>query len=160
MNMIDAVFTRAEGQRGVDMDMARAELKITVAKLIEVAYSNDREMTVKIVRSKGPFKLTVDQSGHATLSASAGKMNFSGSPALEKIGANIKSVSVNFSNGGGSKVNYHASFDIKVAKIAFTGDFDIEELIASCSGLLCQAAKAMKGRHQMYEIELKKIMGH
>ena len=117
-------------------------------------------MTAKIVLSKGSFKLTVDQHGNATLSDSVGSVTFSRTPTLEKIGANIKTINVSFSSGEGSEVNYHASFDMKVAKIAKSGSFDIEDLITSCSGLLCRAARAMKGRNHAYELELQGIMGN
>lgn len=140
------------------MSMTRTDIKVTIAKLIEVAYSKDKGLTGKIVRSKGGFKLTVDQSGEATLSATAGVLTFSGSSTLEKIGIKIKFITVVFSSGVGHKVNYHASFDLKVAKISISGSFDIEDLILSCSGLLCIAARAMKGRHKAYELELQKIM--
>lgn len=142
------------------MDVTRTELKVTIAKLIEVAYSKDKGMTTKIVRSKGPFRLEVDQDGNARLWGTAGMLTFSGGSTLDKIGANIRNVSVSFSSGGGSKIDYRAEFDLKVAKIGISGGFDIEELITSCSGLLCKAARAMKQRHQLYELELQKIMGH
>lgn len=54
------------------MDIKRTEAKITIAKLIERAYSKDKGMTVKIMAQKGSAKLTVDQNGKATLSGSAG----------------------------------------------------------------------------------------
>lgn len=146
--------------KGTPMDPTRTELKITIAKLIEVAYSKDKGLTTKIVREKGPFKLTVDQDGQAGLSSKFGIVNFSGSDALDKIGANIKSISVNFSNHGGDKIKYTAIIDIKAAKMAISGDFDIEALITSCSGLLCQAARALKGRHHVYDMELQRIMGY
>jgi len=142
------------------MGISRTELKVTIAKLIEVAYSKDKGLTTSIMRSKGPFKLEVDQDGKATLTGTVGAVSFSGTPTLEKIGANIKAVSVSFTRGKGSKVDYHAEFDLKVAKIGVSGGFDIEELIFSCSGLLCKAARALKGRHQLYELELQRIMGH
>ena len=72
------------------MDLNRTEAKITVAKLIELAYSKDKGMTVKIMAQKGNAKLTVDQNGKATLSGSAGFVTFSGTPALQQIGAKIK----------------------------------------------------------------------
>ncbi|WP_278248886.1 hypothetical protein [Phytopseudomonas dryadis] len=37
-------------------------------------------------------------------------------------------------------------------------EFDLEALITACSGLLCQAARVMKGRHKAYERELERIM--
>ena len=142
------------------MNPTRSEIKITLAKLIEVAYSTDKGLTTKIVKEKGSFKLSVDQEGNARLSGKLGMVNFSGSETLDKIGANIKSVSVNFSNGEGGKITYTAMVDIKSAKLAISGSFDIEELILSCSGFLCRAARAMKGRHTAYDMELQRIMGY
>lgn len=142
------------------MELKRTEAKITIAKFIELAYSKDKGITTKIMAKKGNARLTVDQDGNATLSGSAGILTFSGTPVLETVGAKIKRVSVNFSNKGGMKVGYTASFDLEYIKLSVLGDFDLQELITSCSGLLCQAARAIKGRNQAYEMELKKIMGH
>jgi len=142
------------------MNPTRTELKITIAKLIEAAYSQDKGLTTKIVRSKGAFKLTVDQNGNARLTGKVGAVSFSGSDTLDKIGASIKFVNVSFSNGGSGNVKYTAMIDIKSAKIAISGSFNMEKLITSCSGLLCKAARALKGRHQAYDMELQRIMGH
>lgn len=142
------------------MNLKRSEAKITVAKLIELAYSQDKGMTVKIMAKKGSAKLTVDQNGNATLSGSAGILTFSGAPALEKIGAKIKRVSVDFDHKNGTKVNYTATFDLEYISLSVFDDFDFEELITSCSGLLCHAARAFKGRHHVYDMELQKIMGN
>jgi len=142
------------------MNPTRSELKITIAKLLEIAYSKDKGLTTKIVRTKGLFKLTVDQNGNARLSGKIGVVAFSGSETLDKIGANIKFVSVSFSNGGSSNIKYTAMIDIKSARIAISGNFNIEALITSCSGLLCRAARALKGQHHAYDMELQRIMGH
>lgn len=142
------------------MEFKRTEAKITIAKLVELAYSRDKGMTAKIMAKKGSAKLTVEQNGNATLSGSAGILIFSGTPVLEKIGVKIKRVSVSFSNKGGMKVSYTATYDLEYIKLSVLGEFDLEELITSCSGLLCQAARALKGRHHAYEMELKKIMGY
>lgn len=141
------------------MNMTRSEVKITVAKLIEVAYSKDKGLTTKIMAEKGRFKLVVDQNGHATLSGNAGVLTFSGKPTLEKIGVKIKRISVNFENKGKMKVGYSITINLAVISLTVNGDFDLAELIISCSGLLCIAARALKGRHKMYEMELQKIMG-
>lgn len=142
------------------MDFKRTEAKITIAKLIELAYSKDKEMTVKLMAQKGGAKLTVDQDGNATLSGSAGILTFSGTPVLEKIGAKIKRVSVSFEHKEGMKVDYTATFDLEYIKLSVIGDFDLEALITSCSGILCQAARALKGRNQAYDMELQRIMGY
>ncbi len=141
------------------MDLKRTEAKITVAKLLELAYSKDKGMTVKIMAKKGNAKLTVDQHGNATLSGSAGSLTFSGSPALEQIGAKIKRVSISFSNQDGMQVGYSATYSLEVISVTVNGDFDLEALITSCSGLLCRAARALKGRHREYDQELQEIMG-
>jgi hypothetical protein len=138
---------------------SRVEVKITIAKLIELAYSKDRGVTTKIVRKNGSFNLTVDQDGNATLSGSAGILTFKGDTALSGLGAKVKNVSIMFSHGDGNKVTYTAMYSFSsAANIAVSGNLDIEELILSCSGLLCQAARALKGNHASYEMELKKIM--
>ena len=58
------------------------------------------------------------------------------------------------------KVGYNATFDLEFIKLSVLGDFDLETLITSCSGLLCRAARAMKGRHRAYDAELQRIMGY
>lgn len=140
------------------MNPTNSELKITIAKLIDLAYSTNKGATVKIVRKKGNFKLTVDQDGKAVLSGSAGAVTFSGESALETIGAKIKRVSINFKKGDDNTIEYRATFSLEIISLSVGGDFDVEELITSCSGLLCKAAKAIKERNLRYEQELKKIM--
>lgn len=142
------------------MDLKRTEAKITIAKFLELAYSKDEGMTVKIMAKKGGMRLTVDQNGKATLSGAAGIVTFSGAPVLDKIGAKIKRVSVSFNNKDGINVGYSATFDLEYMKLTVMGDFDLEKLITSCSGLLCSAARALKGRHHAYDMELQKIMGY
>jgi len=142
------------------MDLKRTEAKITIAKFLELAYSKDKGMTVKILAKKGGARLTIDQNGKATLSGSAGIVTFSGTPVLERIGAKIKRVHVTFNNKGEMNVGYTATFDLEYIKLTVMGDFNLEKLITSCSGLLCRAARALKGRHQSYEMELQKIMGY
>lgn len=142
------------------MNPTRIELKITIAKLIEVAYSKSKGLTTKIIREKGSFKLTVDQDGNARLSGKAGVVVFAAGDKFDEIGVNIKSVSVNFTNDEKGRVKYTAMIDIKAAKMAISGSFDVEKLITSCSGVLCRAAKALKDRHHAYDMELQRIMGY
>ena len=139
----------------------QVEVKITIAKLLEIAYSKNKGVTTKIIRSKGSFKLTVDPSGNATLSGGVGMLTYRADSALSGLGAQVKSVSVSFSKGDGDDIKYHATFQfVGVASISVVGFFNVEKLILSCSGLLCIAARALNGRHAAYEMELKRIMGH
>jgi len=138
----------------------QTEVKITIAKLLEVAYSKNKGVTTKIVRKKGNFKLTVDSRGNATLSGSVGILMFKANSALEGLRAKIKNISISFSKGDGNDVKYIAMINfVGVAAISVSGKFNIEELILSCSGIFCIAARALKGRHRTYDMELQKIMG-
>lgn len=67
-------------------------------------------------------------------------------------------MTVNFENKEKIKVGYSATFNLEVISLTVIGGFDLEELITSCSGLLCQAARALKGRHKAYDMELQRIM--
>ena len=99
------------------MALKRAEAKITVAKFIELAYSKDKCITSKIMAKKGNVKLTVDQNGKATLSGSAGMLTFSGAPVLQRIGAKVKRVSVNFNNEDGmNEGRLFRNFQLRVFK--------------------------------------------
>lgn len=42
------------------MEPESAELKLTITKLIEVAYSTNKEITLQIVRSKGNLTIKVN----------------------------------------------------------------------------------------------------
>lgn len=139
----------------------KAEVKVVIAKLIEVAYSRNKGITTKIVRKKGGFKVTVDQNGKVMLYGTAGALTFNGGAALESLGVKVKMVSISFTKGDGDNVNYQGTFNFAggAASISVSGTFSIEELITSCSGLLCQAARLIKVRHQAYENELQRIMG-
>jgi len=111
-----------------------AKIKLTIAKLIEIAYTTDNKLTASILSQKGSAKLTVDRHGNATLSNSAGIVTFKGSPALDSVGLKIKSVSVNFTNQDGMEIGYTAAVDVKAMTVMVSGSFDLEKMITSCSG--------------------------
>lgn len=137
-------------------------VKITIAKLIQIAYTKNKGLTTKIVLKKGRFKITISESGRVKLHGSAGVLSFNGSAALEELGAKIKFATIHFSKAEGNSANYRASvafFGDKLS-IVVSGTFDIEELITSCSGLLCQAARLLKGNNKRNDKRLKEIMGN
>lgn len=140
------------------VNFGNTEAKITVGKLFERAYSENKGATVRIVAKKGSAKLTIDQDGKAILSNTAGVVIFSGNPVLNKIGIKIKRVNIIFSNEDGMNIGYKATFDFVAGGVAVSGKFNLEKLILSCSGLLCKAARTMKNRHLSYERELQGIM--
>jgi len=140
----------------------RVELKLTIAKLIELAYSKNKGMTTKIIRKKGNFKISIDQNGKVMLHGSAGVFAFNGGTALEGLGAKIKMASIIFTKGKGNNVNFKATFSFVggVGAISIIGSFDFEKLITYCSGLLCQAARLLKKRNIEQDKALKRIMGN
>lgn len=135
------------------------QARITIAKLIEAAYSKDEGLTVKIVRSYEDFRLAVDENGNATLSGGAGMIRFNSDNAISSFGAKVKNISVTFSTGENDNVNYTAVISFqKVAGIMVVGSFNILQLITSCSGLLCRAARALTGG-SAHDMQLRRVMG-
>ena len=135
------------------------KLKITIAKLIELSIENNEKIALQIVRSKGSIKLTVDESGKATLSSKGGVLTFKGDPALESMGLSVKFISVAFERNDDGTLKYSGSFKIGFATLFVNGRFDVERLILSCSGILCKAARALKNRnHILRNQELEEIM--
>lgn len=141
-------------------EVSNAEIKLTIAKLVELAYSEDKGLTAKIVAQKGSFKISVDQSGNASLSSSVGIVTFKGSPALESLGLKLKRASISFTRGEGFTASYIASFNFGVFVGSYSGIVDVERLIIACSGLLCIASRGIKGRDKHLEDELNKAMGY
>jgi len=137
----------------------QTKLKITLAKLLELSIDTNKEVALKIIRSKGSFKLTVDHNGNAKLSGSAGILTFKGNPVLEELGATVKFVSILFGKNDDNTINYSGTFKIGVYSMSLSGDIDIEKLILGCSGLLCAAARALKNRNNnIRERMLQEVM--
>jgi hypothetical protein len=140
--------------------LTNAEVKLIIAKLIDVAYSKDKGVTTKIVMDKGLFKMTMDADGNVALSGKGGYLRFSGKPALEQIGVAMKRLTVNFVAGQNGNVHFIAGINLKITTFTVSGDFNIVDLITACSGLLCQAARLVKVRNSAAELELKRVMGY
>ena len=140
---------------------SRVKAKVTIAKLFELAYAQDKGLTTKISTGTKNFKITVDQNGNAVLSGAAGSVTFKGEPALSSLGAKIKNISVSFSHGEEKRIKYTAMYSFGGAMdISLSGSFDIEKLLLACSGLLCRAARALKGNYSAYDMQLEKVMGY
>ncbi|WP_338091432.1 hypothetical protein, partial [Photobacterium sanguinicancri] len=139
---------------------SRIEAKVTIAKLLEVAYSKNKGITTELMRSKDNFKVTVDQHGKVLMSGSVGVLTFSADDALKELGVNVKFISVSFSKVDEKNIKYKATFTfMKVASLSISGNFDIEDMILSCSGILCRAARALKNRPAVIEHELQRAIG-
>ncbi len=139
--------------------ITRAEFKITIAKLIEVAYSTNKGVTTSLLIQVGNAKLNVNQNGDCVLSGKAGIVTFKGKGVLEELGVQVKKIGVSFNIASDGSVDYTGTMAWGFFSISIKGNFNAEKLILSCSGLLCRAARALKGRPAYIERELAKAMG-
>jgi len=136
------------------------ELKLTIAKLLELSYRKDSGMTAQLIRQVGQVKLAVDANGNATLSGKAGHIAFSASEVTRQIGASVKAITVLMSVDEERLIRYNASFKIGWASVGVSGSIDVEKLITSCSGLLCQTARLLQGRSVELDRQLQEAMGY
>jgi hypothetical protein len=84
-----------------------------------------------------------------------GIITFSGNPVLKQIGTRITFLSVGFENKDGMDIQYKAG----LGTMSVSGTFNLEKLITSCSGLLCNAARALKNQRPERNRALEEIMG-
>jgi len=131
------------------------QLKIKVINLIELAYKSNGDITTSLVKSKGSFILKINDKGEATLSGKAGMVRFTAKNEIKKLGIDLKIASIMFFGTPNGKIHYTASFNFMGgAKVEFSSIIDVEKLILSCSGLLCQAARLLKNRHKQIDQSL------
>ncbi|USD67898.1 hypothetical protein [Vibrio sp. SCSIO 43136] len=142
------------------MSIKDTEIKLTIAKLIEISYSKNNGLTSAILLEVGSASLTVDDQGNAILSGKVGIVTFNGKDAIDEIGVQVKRLSVKFSNEGQGVTSYKATMSFVGMGLSVTGSFNVEELILSCSGLLCIAARKLKNRPKYIEDQLSKAIGN
>lgn len=135
------------------------ELQLTVAKLLELSYDSDEDVTVKLLREIGPLELSVDQNGNAALSGSAGKVTFSANSVIQELGVSARRIGISMSVDEEGSLNYRGRFLIGAITVSVAGTIDVEALILACSGLLCKAARALKRRTSATERQLEKALG-
>jgi hypothetical protein len=133
-----------------------AKVKVVIGKWFELAYAKDKGVTTALIRQKGPFTMKVDDKGNVTLSGKAGKVTFNGNPALKSFGLQTHYGGITFANAGNNTIMYTVSLKFfGFAKVDFTNMIDVEKLITACSGLLCQAARALKNRNKQLDDALE-----
>jgi len=142
-------------------NLSDAEIRLTIAKLIDVAYSTNEGLTTKIFREAGAFRLTVDQEGNVELTGKAGVVRMSGTPTLDKLGVALRRLTVNFLGDENGDIRYTAGVGVKGGgTLTVSGSFNIVKLITACSGLVCQAARHLKGHGPAADLELQRAMGY
>ena len=142
------------------MAVTELQVKVTIAKIIQLAYETDGKATAAMVYSGSGYTISVDQTGQIKLVGTvADVVVFSGDTALKGLGLKLRRASVSFSNGSGGTFEYTGSFDFVVGtRISVSGNVDVIELIKSCSGLVCQAARFLSGRDAQIEHELQQYI--
>ncbi len=132
------------------------QLKIKIIDLIELAYKSNDGVTTSLVKSSGPFTMSIDDQGNAVLSGKAGLVKFSAQDQIKQIGVDLKRASIMFSGSKSGKLHYVASFDFWGGlSVEFASVLDIDKLLSSCSGLLCHAYRLIKTeRHKAIDKSL------
>jgi hypothetical protein len=112
----------------------RFRAQLTIAKLISFAYDQDDGFITSLSKSAGNFTLTLDQKGEVSVSGSAGNAAFTLSPTQrDKIGWEVKWISVRFSATEGDLFSYNVSGKIGALNLSFSGIVDFDTLIAKCT---------------------------
>ena len=137
---------------------SEAELKVTLFKILEIAYRNEENLTASIMRSQHPFTLIITSNGTATLFGKTGKLIYSVSEETQSIGFDFKFASFQFLGTQNGLLRYGASITIGFTSITFRGSLDVEKFIFECSGLVCIAARLLKDRKKQIDEAVRKSM--
>lgn len=136
------------------------EVRITVARLLEMAYLQNKGLTLAMVRESGPLSLHVNERGEATLSGNAGRVSFSGKDTLREVGINTGVFRAMLSANEVGELRFNASVRIGFATVAASGSIDVEKLITACSGILCKAGRALQSRPAHLDRQLQDALGY
>lgn len=136
---------------------SRAQLKVSVARFLELAYRKDQGITAYLVRDAGTARLSIDSRGNARLSGTTGVVTFSASDLVRQIGFSLRAVSVSFRSGNADDLRYTATYRFAgIASLSVSGGIDVEALITACSGWLCRAARALGRRREAIDRKIQR----
>lgn len=136
----------------------RANIKVSIGRILELSYSKKKGVTTSLLTETKNFKIKIDRNGRVKIDGSAGIITFGGDPALQELGAKLKMASITFREGDGGNIEYEATYHFYGSvDIAVSGSFDPFELVETCSGLLCQAARAINADYRKNKI-MKRVM--
>lgn len=111
------------------MELRQSEARITIARILELAYSENQELTVKILANSPNPKLTVKGNGKAALADRSQVVSFNALPALEKSRVPIRLISMDFEQIHGMQVSYAAIFNTEEQMLTVNGSFDLEVMM-------------------------------
>lgn len=136
------------------------EVRVTVSRLLELAYSRNEGLTTSLVREAGNLRLSVDQRGNAILTGSAGRLAFSAEDALKEIGLKAGIIQVTMAVDSSGQIQFNASVRVGLASVGASGTIDVEKFLMACSGILCHAARMLGNRSAELDRQFKEAMGH
>ena len=137
----------------------QSEVRLAVTRFLEVAYNTDGEVTSRLLKSTGPVTVAVDHHGNASISGNAGRLTFSVSEALQDLGMQLRVADVSMHVDDEGMIEFTANFRfVRAASASTRGRIDVEQLITSCSGLLCRAARALKGAGAARDKQLQEAL--
>lgn len=134
------------------------KLQLTVARLIELSYAKNEGLTASIIREVGSAKISVNTDGSATLSGQAGAVTYLASDAIKELGVQASRIGIAMAIDEEGQLEYTARFFIGAMVLTARGTIDVEQLILSCSGFLCRAARALQGRTRTVDAELGRAL--
>lgn len=137
----------------------QAELKLTIARILELSYRRNGERTARLMREAGPVTISVDQNGQAVINGRAGMVVVSAAQATRELGVSVRAITVMMTVDGAGDIRYNAQFRLGVAAVGVSGSIDVEKLLLSCSGLLCRAARMLNGRSAHLDRQMLEAMG-
>ncbi|WP_339800757.1 hypothetical protein [uncultured Marinobacter sp.] len=93
------------------------------------------------------------------MSGNAGRLTFSASGALQELGMQLRIADVSLNLADDGMLEFTANFRfLRAASASTRGRIDIDKLITACSGLLCQAARALQGAGKARDRQLQEAL--
>jgi|GEM_PF-1404238 len=134
----------------------RLEAKVTLARVISVAYEHDSGFVAALQAEKGPFSVTMDSKGEITLKGEAGVLSFQTTQKERaRIGLRLQRLEATFRQTGD-----HSTFSLSCrlggVSVSVSGGVKLDSLMKACSGFLCRAARVVNVDDRWFDKEAEK----
>lgn len=118
----------------------RFQAQVAVAKILKFSYDRDSGFVSSLSKDAGPFTLELSQRGEVIISGRSGNLSFSlDEKQRATLGPHVRWFSVRFGVTEAGYLSYGFSGQVGVLTINFSGVVDFDDMLKSCSGLLCNA---------------------
>lgn len=134
----------------------RAEARLTLARIISVAYQRDSGFVASLHTQKGPFSVKLSANGEVTLKTETENLTFQASQREKsRIGLRVKRLEATFRQNE-DHFTYSITARLAGLSISVAGAVRLEKLITACSGLLCRAARVINADDRWFADQAKK----